>query len=77
MAVLTLSPRGAVDGLGNPIPNGVNMNDVSGTGAGPFTQTATLIDSAQNEILGTTTGTAITTDVNGSSARLHSRLGET
>ena len=65
MAVLTLSPRGAVDGLGNQIPNGVNFNDYSGTGAGPFGQTPTLIDSAQNEILGVTTGSAITSDANG------------
>lgn len=68
MAALTLSPRAAVDGATptpNVIPNGVMMNDYSATGAGPFGMTSTLIDSAQNEILGLTTGTAITSDVNG------------
>ena len=51
-----LSPRNAVDANGNIIPNGVNMNDQSGLGSGPFTQVSTLIDSNQNEILGQTTG---------------------
>jgi|SRR6185503_14192982 len=65
MGTLLLSPRNAVDGLGVRIPNGVSMNDQSGTGAGPYNQVVTLIDASQGEILGQTTGAAVVSDVNG------------
>jgi len=62
---LTLTPKAAQDGAGNTINGGVDLNDFSGVGTGPFSTVSVLVDSTQNEILGTTVGTAITSDING------------
>lgn len=51
---LHLAAKPAKDGGGSTITGGVRFNDESGAGTGPYDQTHILIDSAQNEILGTT-----------------------
>jgi len=56
----------AKDGNAATITGGARFNDESGTGAGPVDQVAVLIDSTQNEILGTTADAAVSTDANGS-----------
>lgn len=63
---LHLSAKAAKDGTGATITGGVNFNDESGAGTGPFDLAHVVIDSTQNEILGTTAGAAVTTDVAGS-----------
>ena len=63
---LHLSAVASKDGTGATITGGANFNDQSGTGAGPFDLTTVVIDSTQNEILGTTADTAVSTDANGS-----------
>ena len=62
---LHLSAVAAKDGTGTTIVGGVNFNDESGAGTGPFDQAQVVIDSTQNEILGTTAGAAVITDANG------------
>ncbi len=62
---LHLTAVAAKDGTGTSIPGGIDQNDTSGTGTGPNVPVATLVDSTGNEIAGTTTGAAVTTDANG------------
>lgn len=57
---LHLSAKQAKDGAGGTITGGIQMNDESGTGAGPLDVVHLVIDSTQHEILGTTADSAQT-----------------
>jgi hypothetical protein len=57
---LHLLAKAAKDGGGTTIAGGVNFNDESAAGTGPFDQAVVLVDSTQHEVLGTTADAAQT-----------------